>query len=406
MRTEAVRLYGKEDLRLESFELPEIKDDEILFEVIVDSMCMSTYKIAIQGAEHKKIPNDINENPTIMGHEIAGNIVKLGKKWEGKFDLTKKYAIQPNIPQTEEYPGYALRYCGGNATYIILPSMMMEDGCLIPFSNKSYFEGALTEPLSCVLAGFKSNYHKIDQSHRHEYGIKKGGNVLILGGTGPMGLLAVDCAINNINTPKNVVITDIDEEKLTRASRLYPGNEHTQVHFVNTKDVEDQASLLMEVVAGKYDDVFVYVPVEQLVTVGDAVLNTDGCLNIFAGPSDKEFSARVNFYDVHYRNTHFAGVSGGTVEDYIESLKMIEEGTVDVSKVVTHVLGLEDTGRVIVDQVKIGGGKKLVYPHCKIPFTSLEELMTSDQPLAEILSKNDGLWNAEAENYVLEKLKK
>ena len=30
MKTRAVRLYGKNDLRIEEFELPPIKDDEIL----------------------------------------------------------------------------------------------------------------------------------------------------------------------------------------------------------------------------------------------------------------------------------------------------------------------------------------------------------------------------------------
>ena len=41
MKTKALRLYGANDLRLEEFELPEIKDDEILAEVISDSICMS-----------------------------------------------------------------------------------------------------------------------------------------------------------------------------------------------------------------------------------------------------------------------------------------------------------------------------------------------------------------------------
>ena len=49
MKTKAVRLYGKEDLRLEEFELPAIKDDEILAHVISDSICMSSYKAAEQG---------------------------------------------------------------------------------------------------------------------------------------------------------------------------------------------------------------------------------------------------------------------------------------------------------------------------------------------------------------------
>ena len=52
MKTTAVRMYGKEDLRLESFELPPIKDDEILAHIVSDSICMSSYKAAIQSSDH------------------------------------------------------------------------------------------------------------------------------------------------------------------------------------------------------------------------------------------------------------------------------------------------------------------------------------------------------------------
>ena len=53
MKTKALRLYGAKDLRTEEFELPEITDDEILAEVISDSICMSSYKATSQGADHK-----------------------------------------------------------------------------------------------------------------------------------------------------------------------------------------------------------------------------------------------------------------------------------------------------------------------------------------------------------------
>jgi len=49
MKTKAVRLYGKMDLRLEEFELPAIKEDEILVKVSADSLCMSSYKAAKLG---------------------------------------------------------------------------------------------------------------------------------------------------------------------------------------------------------------------------------------------------------------------------------------------------------------------------------------------------------------------
>ena len=65
MKTKAVMLYGKDDLRLEEFELPAIKEDEILARVVSDSLCMSSYKAAKQGADHKRVPDDIDLNPTI-----------------------------------------------------------------------------------------------------------------------------------------------------------------------------------------------------------------------------------------------------------------------------------------------------------------------------------------------------
>ena len=77
MKTTAVRMYGKQDLRMESFELPEIKDDEILAHIVSDSICMSSYKAAKQGSDHKRVPEDIGTNPVMIGHEFCGELARL-----------------------------------------------------------------------------------------------------------------------------------------------------------------------------------------------------------------------------------------------------------------------------------------------------------------------------------------
>jgi len=127
MKTSAVRIYGKRDLRLEEFELPSIKDDEILASVVSDCICMSSYKAAIQGTDHKRIPNDVAENPTILGHEFSGEIIEVGKKWQNKFKVGQKYAIQPalNYKGSLDAPGYSFRFIGGNSTYVVIPSVVM-----------------------------------------------------------------------------------------------------------------------------------------------------------------------------------------------------------------------------------------------------------------------------------------
>ena len=95
MKTKAVRIYGKGDLRLEEFELPQMKEDEILAQVVSDSICMSSWKAARQGADHKRIPDDISINPTIIGHEFSGIIIDVGDKWKHKFRKGQKFSIQP-----------------------------------------------------------------------------------------------------------------------------------------------------------------------------------------------------------------------------------------------------------------------------------------------------------------------
>ena len=121
MKTKAVRLYGKNDLRLQEFDLPEIKDDEILVRIVSDSICMSSYKAAIQGEDHKRVPTDIATNPVIIGHEFCGDVIKVGAKWQDKYKEGGKFGIRPAYGPLEA-PGYSFPYVGGSSTYAIIPN--------------------------------------------------------------------------------------------------------------------------------------------------------------------------------------------------------------------------------------------------------------------------------------------
>ncbi|MGG5317610.1 zinc-binding dehydrogenase [Enterococcus sp. AZ072] len=402
MKTKAVRLYGKKDLRLEEFELPEIKDNEILASVITDSICMSTWKLANQGGDHKKAPDNVADNPIIVGHEFCGELLEVGGKWAHKYKKGERYVVQANLQLTDrpDCPGYSYAYTGGDATYIIISEDVMNQDCLIPYKGETYFEGSLIEPLSCVIGAFEANYHLKDGSYEHQMGIKPDGNLLIMGGTGPMGLLAIDYALHGPIRPKQLIVTDRDPEKLARAEKLYPSQDGITVQYVNVGAVEDQVALLKEKIDGGFDDIFVMVPAEQVVTDAADMLNPDGCLNFFAGPQNKEFSAKVNFYDVHYSFTHFVGTSGGNTEDMRKAVKLIEDKQVKVANVVTHILGLDAVAETTLNQPAIGGGKKLVYTHKQSDLTKLSEI-DPDSELGEILAETDGIWSKKAEEYLL-----
>jgi threonine dehydrogenase-like Zn-dependent dehydrogenase len=368
MKTKAVRIYGVNDLRLDEFDLPEIKDDEILARIVSDSICMSSHKLALQGAKHKRIRHDLTKNPVMIGHEFCGVLEKVGAKWASAFKAGDKFAIQPalNYPDangtgTLWAPGYSFEYIGGDATYVIIPREVMEMNCLLEYKADNYFMGSLSEPVSCIVGAFHAQYHTKGGSYVHDMGIAEGGAMALLAGVGPMGLGAIDYAIHNPRKPSLLVVTDIDDARLNRASQLLTVEDAKKngvdLRYINTKDIADPVAHLKELNGGRlYDDIFVFAPVKPVVEMGDKLLGHDGCLNFFAGPTDTSFSAAFNFYNVHYESHHIVGTSGGNTSDMIESLTMMAKGELNPVFMITHVGGLNAVAKSTIELDKIPGG--------------------------------------------------
>ena len=413
MLTKAVRMYGENDLRLDTFELPEIHDDEILVKIISDSICMSSYKAAIQGAKHKRVPENVAEHPAIIGHEFCGVIEQVGAKWADKFAPGDKFTIQPAISYhgTLMTPGYAFEYCGGDAQHAILLPEIMEQDCLLEYRAKEFFYGSLSEPLSCIIGTFHAQYHTKPGCYHHEMGIREGGNMAILAGADPMGLGAIDYAIHCDRKPGLLVVTDIDQARLDRAASIYTVEEAAKngVKLVYANTRENAVETLMGLTDGKgYDDVLVFAPVPAVIEQADAVLAFDGCLNFFAGPTNPALSANFNFYNVHYAAHHLVGTSGGNTDDMREALHMIAEGKLNPAGMITHVGGLNAVVETTLNLPKIPGGKKLIYPNIYMELTAIDDFAKKGETdpmfkkLAEICGKNNNLWCGEAEAYLLE----
>jgi threonine dehydrogenase-like Zn-dependent dehydrogenase len=420
MKTKAIRLYGVNDLRLDEFELPEIGDDEILAKVVSDSICMSSHKLAMQGAKHKRVRHDLSQTRPIIGHEFCGTIERVGARWAGQFRAGDKFAIQPalNYPGADGVatlwaPGYSFEFIGGDATYIIIPKEVMEMNCLLEYGADNFYMGSLAEPVSCVVGAFHAQYHTRGGSYEHSMGIVEGGSLALLAGVGPMGLGAIDYAIHNPRRPSRVVVTDIDDRRLARAAELLSVEEAkrngVELTYVNTADMADPAAHLQFLNGGRlYDDVFVFAPVRPVLELGDRLLGHDGCLNFFAGPTDTAFAAHFNFYNVHYESHHIVGTSGGNTDDMRESLAMMAQGELNPVFMITHVGGLDAAAETTIDLDKIPGGKKLIYTHKKMPLTAINDFEAKGKTdpfftaLADICRPYRGLWNAEAERYLLE----
>ena len=409
MKTKAVRLYGKKDLRLEEFDLPATGDGEILIKIITDSVCMSTYKTAIQGADHIRVPNNVAEHPAIIGHEFCAEIVEVGARWQQEYRVGDKVIVPPVLSYlgTMDTIGYSFEHIGGDSTYSLVAEHIIENGYLMKVESDAFFRASLVEPASCVIRGFKGTFH-VDEEGNHFPGIKPGGKLALLAACGPMGLAALDCALHGDWKPGMIVVTDLDQARLDRAAALFDPAEAEkrgiQLVFANTADANE----LLELSGGTgYDDVFVYIASPSVTELADSILGFDGCLNFFCGPTDKHFTVPLNFYNVHYAQHHVAGTSGSTTEDMRDVVRLIQERRIDPAMMITHIGGMDAVIDTTLNFPRMPGGKKLIYPHIDLPLTALAELEEKGAEdkrfaaLAQIVQAHNGLWCAEAEAYLL-----
>ena len=267
--------------------------------------------------------------------------------------------------------------------------------------------------MSCIIGGYHANYHTNKQNYDHAMGTKEDGNILIMGGCGPMGLGAVSYGLCFENKPKRIVVTDISEEKIARAKECIPESEAAEkgieLIYVNTSAYDDPEAELMKISEGHgYDDVFVYVPFKPVAEMGDRLLAFDGCMNFFAGPTDNQFKAEINLYNCHYTSTHIMGTTGGNTADLIEAIDRAAKHEINPAVMVTHVGGINAVADATCHLPEIPGGKKLTYMQFDMPLTALpdfEELGKTDPLFAKLdacVKANRGLWNAEAEKILFE----
>jgi L-iditol 2-dehydrogenase len=195
--------YNNNDVRIEEMPIPEITNDEVLVKVKSSGICgsdvMEWYRI-------KKAPK-------VLGHEITGDIVKIGKN-------VKDYKVGDRVFVSHHVPCNKCNYClegkhtlcqtlhstnfypGGFAEYIKIPEINVDRGIFVLPNEMSYDEGVFIEPLACVIRGFRvANFKPLK-------------TVLIIG-SGMSGLLHIKLA--KVLNAKTIIATDIDDYRLEMA---------------------------------------------------------------------------------------------------------------------------------------------------------------------------------------------
>jgi L-iditol 2-dehydrogenase len=289
----------------------------------------------------------VKRAPLVLGHEIAGRVAQAGEGVIG-------FREGDRVAATHHVPCFTCHYCrsghetvcdtllggthfdpGGFCEYVRLPAINVERGTWLLPDEVTYEAATFVEPLACVLRG------------QRVAGIKPGASVLVLG-SGIAGLLHIKLAL--ANGAGMVVATDLSDERLDLA-RQYGA------HHVLPAD-SDVGLEFNKLNNGRGADlVIVCATAKAVCQQAFQAVGRGGVILLFAPtPAGTEIPLSIN--DIFWRRDVTVTTSyAASPDDCAEALDLIRSQRVKIDDMITHRLGLADTGKGF--QLVADGGNSL-----------------------------------------------
>ncbi len=342
---------GPDNIELATNKIPEVKAGEALVKVESCAICGSDLRILKHGNARVK-PG------TIVGHEISGKIVKLGKGIS-KFKVGDRVAIGADVPCGECIYcktgrgnccdiNYAIahQFEGGFSEYIHLNSMTIKFGPVhkIPKSI-NYDIAALAEPLACCINGYE----------RGLMNNTKGRSVVIFG-AGPIGIMLAMLA--PFYKAGKIIVIDPNQARLEKVKKML------KLKHVLNPEKTDILLEIMKITKGLGADmIFTACPAIETHEQAIKIVAKHGVVNFFGGlpKTAPAISLLSNF--IHYREAYITGSHGSTPAQHKKALDLIISKKIDVGKLITHRFTLEDINEAYKIAASGNAIKVLIKPH-------------------------------------------
>lgn len=335
----AALLYGKEDIRLEDWKLPELGNGDLLVRVRSCGICGSDTRYFFNGPSARYI------HPVILGHEISAEVVATGAEVSG-YETGDLVALAPIIPCMHCYPcshgqdniceSAGVIGCtvhGGMAELMHIPSQMVQVGGVIKLPpDADLREAALAELAGCALHGLR------------QVGLLAGDSVLIIGG-GPIGMTFVQLA----NLMGASVIS----------SELLPHRRQLAAEL-GAHETVDPTEVDLKKRFGKSID-RVIVATASIPATADAfeLVRTGGSLLLFSGYL-KGAMLDMQLNEVHYREMHIHGSIDCTIKDYQNAVHLLPR--LQMGRLVSGAYSLDKTVEGFYASREPGAVKILIEP--------------------------------------------
>lgn len=341
----ALRLHGKEDLRLEDVSEPVLKGSNAILQVKATSICATDIKAYLTGARTKI--------PVILGHEFSGDIIEASgplKNYVGK-----RVVVNPNIFDgicvyclSGEHVLCPNRYAigidvdGSFAEYVEIPEQAFRVGGVLEIPNHlSYEEAALIEPLAACLRG---------QMKLH---VRPGDTVMIIG-AGPIGLMHFLLA--KVFGASKIIVSEVDDKRIETAKKI-------GVKYIVNPVKEDIEKRVLELTDGQGCNA-VIVAVGSPHAQKDAlkIVRKGGRINFFAGLPTGAEEVLVNTNIIHYKQITVLGTSMQTPIEFEKTLELVASGLVNIKPLITHEYRLKDGLEAFSKTLRAEGLKIVLTP--------------------------------------------
>jgi L-iditol 2-dehydrogenase len=315
----AAVLYGKERLQIETVDVPAIGAGDVLVRVRAALTCGTDVKVFQRGYHARMI-----QPPALFGHELAGDIVAMGREVHG-FHLGQRVVAANSAPCGECYfcqrsqenlcPDLLFNN-GAYAEYIRIPARIVQKNMYEVPEHVSYQDAALVEPLACVLRGLE------------ESGLKSGDTIAIIG-LGPIGMMFVRVAKAIYNA--RVIAIGRRQTQLDRARNM--GADET----IENRDGADILGPVRAMTGGRGADVVIEaVGLPEVWQLAIRLLRRGGVVNFFGGcPSGTEIKLDTNL--LHYSELTCKASFHHTPALVRKALEIVSRGYVSAKDMVNRV---------------------------------------------------------------------
>ncbi|MEI6101688.1 MAG: alcohol dehydrogenase catalytic domain-containing protein [Eubacteriales bacterium] len=343
----AMVLEGYNKMAVYEVKKPTITDDEALVRVRACAVCGSDIRIFHSG-------NSRVSYPAIVGHEVSGEVVEVGKNVT-KVKVGDRIAIGGDVPcgecvfceagignncQINYAVGY--QFQGGFAEYMPLNRLTLTYGPVhkIP-DNMSFEEGALAEPLACILNGLELLNVRM-------------GDVVTIVGAGPIG-----CIMANVVKKMGaiVILVEYNKERLDYAKKVVNADV-----FVCSSEEDMTARVLKETKGLGADVVVTACPSPEVQQESLKMAKNRARICFFGGLSKDRENVVLNTNIIHYKELIITGAHGAMPVHHQKAIDLIASGTIDVKPFITETFSLDDVALAFAKAESKEGMRVVVKP--------------------------------------------